>query len=214
MFSDILTRVHWKPLELEDRYPLYAMTKDLERTIKMADRSYKGPFVALSLCVASRTRTRFFVIFLAASIVFGISVSANYTQYLVFCMIKMSKSRFFLSRSYIGQDLRFSSKIGAILTKLGWFDNLLREIKLIRPNAECKLLVHRPYEQSFFFRGPSSKTPETHKWQRALVHCSRSRALSIPSLSQPLANLFVTVHVPVMYYFAFFLKCQELQLLN
>ena len=84
MFSDILTRVHWKPLELEDRYPLYAMTKDLERTIKMADPSYKGPFVVLSLCVASRTKTRFFVIFLVASIVFGISVSIDYTQYLVF----------------------------------------------------------------------------------------------------------------------------------
>lgn len=64
--------------------PLVTMTKGLERTIKMADRSYKGPFVALSLCVASRTRTRFFVIFLAASIVFGISVSVDYTQYLVF----------------------------------------------------------------------------------------------------------------------------------
>ena len=41
MFSDILTRVNWKPLELEDRYPLYAMTKDLERTIQMADLFYK-----------------------------------------------------------------------------------------------------------------------------------------------------------------------------
>ena len=44
-------------------------------------------FVALSLCVASRTRTRFFVIFLAASIVFGTSVSVDCTQYLVFWKI-------------------------------------------------------------------------------------------------------------------------------
>ena len=48
------------------------------RPLKMADVA-KNPFVSLSLCVASRASTRF-MLFMAA-LVFGISVSADYTVF-------------------------------------------------------------------------------------------------------------------------------------
>ena len=64
---------------MEERYLVYAirMTKHSERTIKMTDVA-TNLFVALSLGVAWCTATRFDVIFLAASLVFGMSVTVDY----------------------------------------------------------------------------------------------------------------------------------------
>ena len=75
-----LIQIEIDDLGLEERYLVYAirMTKHSERTIKMADVA-TNPFVALSLGVAWRTTTRFYVIFLAASLGFGFgSVSVDY----------------------------------------------------------------------------------------------------------------------------------------
>ena len=148
----------------------------------MADRSDKGPFVALSLCVASRTSTRFFVIYFWQLLQFlekqfqlitlSIWCSGKDVKIEIFPVLIIYWSRFEIFKQNRGNP----DEIGIV--------GQSAERKLIQTNAECKLLVH----------------------------CSRSRTLSIPSYSQPLANFFTTV--PVIYYFALSLKCQELQLLN
>ena len=85
----------------------------------------------------------------------------------------MSKSRFFLSRSYIGQDLRFSSKIGAILTKLGWLDNLLRENKYAQMQNANFWFIDRTSSLSFFVVRQAKRPRHTNdnaRWFTALGH--------------------------------------------
>ena len=50
------------------------------------------------------------------------------------------------------------------------------------------LLLSLDYEQSLFFLGPSSKTPETRKWPRAWLRCETGEARLFPSRAAALAR--------------------------
>ena len=76
--------------------------------------------------VFSHTSTRFCFIFQAVYLSFlGIRCSCLFIIIRIHLKIskQMSKSGFFLSRSHVGRDSGFSSKIGRIATRSGWLDS-------------------------------------------------------------------------------------------